>query len=133
MQSIMIVGNLTRDPEYTPAQGDRSQYARFTVAVDNEYGELSSFFDCVVFGRTADNVDKYLSKGRQVVVKGRHEQGDPYTDKSGNKRRSWSLRAERVKFLRDKTSHVTTDVTEERPKDIPDSWEQADEDNPFDK
>ena len=131
MQEIMIVGNLVRDPEYSPAQGDKSQYAKFTVAVDNEFGDLTSYFDCIVFGKTADNVDKYLSKGRQVAVKGRHEQGEVYQDKVGNNRRSWSLRVERVKFLRDKSSLVASDVTEERQRDVPDSWEQADEDNPF--
>ena len=125
MNNITIIGRLTRDPEYTPKSGDKSQYARFTVAVDNEYGDLTSFFDCIVFGVTADNVDKYLSKGRQVGVRGRMEQGDQYTDKNGNKRRSWTLRAERVEFLDSKGESKPAET------ETGDSWEQLDEDAPF--
>lgn len=132
MQSLMIVGRLGRDPEYVAAQGDKSQYAKFTVAVDNEFGDLTSWFDCIVFGKTADNVDKYLSKGRQVAIKGRHEQGEPYEDKNGNKRRSWTLRVERIKFLADKNDLVAKNGTAPASvPDLPDSWEQAEEDNPF--
>ena len=132
MQSLMIVGRLGRDPEYYPAQGEKSQYAKFPVAVDNEFGDLTSWFDCIVFGKTADNVDKYLSKGRQVEIKGRHEQGEPYEDKNGNKRRSWTLRVERIKFLSDKSDLVEKSGTAPASvPDLPDSWEQAEEDNPF--
>ena len=132
MQSLMIVGRLGRDPEYVAAQGEKSQYAKFTVAVDNEFGDLTSWFDCIVFGKTADNVNKYLSKGRQVSIKGRHEQGEPYEDKNGNKRRSWTLRVERIKFLSDKSDLVDKSGTAPASvPDLPDSWEQAEEDNPF--
>lgn len=132
MQIIMIVGRLGRDPEYVAAQGDKSQYARFSVAVDNEYGDLTSWFDCVVFGKTADNVNKYLKKGRQVAIKGRHEQGEMYTDRSGNSRRSWTLRVERIEFLSDKSDLVERNGTAPASvPDIPDTWEQAEEDNPF--
>lgn len=132
MQSLMIVGRLGRDPEYVAAQGEKSQYAKFTVAVDNEFGDLTSWFDCIVFGKTADNVDKYLSKGRQVAIKGRHEQGEPYEDKNGNKRRSWTLRVERIKFLTDKSDLAEKNGTAPASiPDLPDSWEQAEEDNPF--
>lgn len=132
MQSTMIIGRLGRDPEYTPAQGDKSQYAKFVVAVDNEFGDLTSWFDCIVFGKTADNVDKYLSKGRQVAIKGRHEQGEPYQDKNGNNRRSWTLRVERIKFLSDSSSLAAKDgAAPASVPDLPDTWEQAEDDNPF--
>ena len=134
MNSLTIVGRLTRDPEYTPASGNVSQYAKYTVAVDNEFGDLTSFFDCVSFGNQADNVYKFLGKGRQVAVKGRMEQGDKYKDKNGNERRSWGVRVERIEFLGNKTEMVAkTDAFPEpmQPTDLPDSWEQAEEDNPF--
>ena len=130
MQSITIIGRLTRDPEYTASQGEKSQYAKFTVAVDNEYGDLTSFFDCIVFGKNADNVDRYLNKGRQVGVKGRFEQGEPYTDKNGNKRRSWTLKAEKVEFLGSKSDQKQTGS--EPNTEHFDSWEQFEADNPFD-
>lgn len=125
MNNIQIVGRLTRDPEYTPKNGDKSQYCRFAVAVDNRFGDLTTYFDCIVFGVVADNVDRYLSKGRQVAVKGRHEQGDTYTDKNGNKRRSWTLRAEEVEFLGSRTDSAA-------PKDDPaEDFKDVEEDVPF--
>lgn len=124
MNNIQIVGRLTRDPEYTPKNGDKSQYCRFSVAVDNRFGDSTTFFDCIVFGIQADNVDKYLFKGRQVAVRGRHEQGDPYTDKNGNKRRSWTLRADEVEFLGSRNDGA--------PKDsVAETFEEIEEDVPF--
>ena len=132
MNNITIVGRLVRDPEYTEATGDKSQYAKFTVAVDNEFGDLTSYFDAIVFGRAADNAREYLSKGRQVAVRGRFEQGETFTDKNGNKRRSWTLRAERVEYLGKKSDLAARDGNAPASvPDLPDSWEQADEDNPF--
>lgn len=132
MQSLFIIGRLGRDPEYIPAQGDKSQYVKFVVAVDNEFGDLTSWFDCIAFGITADNIDKYLSKGRQVAIKGRHEQGETYTDKNGNNRRSWTLRVERIEFLGSKSDLAAkTGTAPASVPDLPDTWEQADADNPF--
>lgn len=132
MQSLFIVGRLGRDPEYFDAQGEKSQFCKLVVAVDNEFGDLTSWFDCIVFGKTADNVKKYLSKGRQVAIKGRHEQGETYTDKNGNNRRSWTVRVERIKFLSDKTDlAANTGTAPASIPDLPDTWEQAEEDNPF--
>lgn len=132
MNSLTIVGRLGRDPEFHPAQGDKPQFTKITVAVDNEYGDLTSWFDCIAFGTTADNISKFLSKGRQVAVKGRHEQGEPYTDKNGNTRRSWTVRIERIEFLGAKSDLAAKDGNAPASvPDLPDSWEKADEDNPF--
>ena len=135
MNSLTIVGRLTRDPEYTPANGNVSQYTKYTVAVDNEFGDLTSFFDCVSFGNQADNVYKFVRKGRQVAVKGRMEQGDKYKDKNGNDRRSWSVRVERIEFLGTKAETASVNDAFPEPakptNDIPDSWEKAEEDCPF--
>ena len=135
MNSLTIVGRLTRDPEYTRAKGNVSQYTKYTVAVDNEFGDLTSFFDCISFGDQADNVYKYLRKGRQVAVKGRHEQGDKYQDKNGVNRRSWTVRVERIEFLGTKAETASVNDAFPEPvkptSDIPDSWEKAEEDCPF--
>lgn len=124
MNNVVEIGRLTRDPEYTTKSGDKSQYVKFTIAVDNEYGDLTSFFDCIAFGTLADLINKYLSKGRLVAVRGRMEQGEPYTDKNGSKRRSWTLKVEKCKFL-DKADNKS------KSDDLGDSWQQLDEDNPF--
>ena len=96
---------------------------------------MTSFFDCVSFGNQADNVSKFVKKGRQVAIKGRMEQGDKYKDKNGNERRSWSVRVERIEFLGTKSELASKGDSFPQPlpavDDLPDSWEQAEEDNPF--
>ena len=98
MNTLNIIGRLTRDPEYTAQNGDRSQYARFSVAVDNRFGDGATFFDCIVFGKQADVVEKYCHKGKQVGIIGPHEQSE-YTAKDGSKRRSWTVRVRELELL----------------------------------
>lgn len=125
MATILIIGRLTRDPEYTPSQNGKSQRVNFTVASDNEHGDNASFFDCVAFGKQADVIDKWTHKGKLVAVKGSMEQGEAYTDKNGNKRKSWSIWVERCKFLDIKSDNKKTECRSE------DNWEKQEEDIPF--
>ena len=118
MATIIIIGRLTRDPDYTPSQNGKSQRVNFTVAEDNEHGDGASFYDCVAFGKQADVIDKWTHKGKLVAVKGSMEQGDTYTDKNGNKRRSWSVWTERCKFL-DSANKKSGDSWEEQERDVP--------------
>ena len=134
MNNITIIGRLTRDPVYTPEKDGKRQRANFTVAVDNRLGDNASFFDCVAFGKTADVVDKWTHKGKQVGVSGRHEQGDPYLDKNGNKRRSWSVFVENIELLGPKSdgSAATAPAqTEPEPAIAPTPETLDDEDIPF--
>lgn len=134
MNNITIVGRLTRDPEYTEAKGEKVQRAKFTVAVDNDYGDGASFFDCIVFGKIADTIDKYLCKGRLVSVKGRIEQGETWTDKNGSQRRSWTLYPSfdrGVEFLGGAADSKAKVKPSEAPANMPDSFEEAESDIPF--
>ena len=129
MSKIIVIGHTVRDPEYTPANGDKKQYAKFTVAEDNEFGDLSSYFDCIVFGTYADSIYKNAYKGRFVAVFGRFEQGETYTDKNGNKRRSWTLFPDKVRYLDSRKDGAERSVpaqTEPQPQ-----FEEVEEDIPF--
>lgn len=96
---IIIVGYLGRDPEmrYTP-QG--TAVCNFSVATSEKKGdqELTTWFRVQVWGKQAENVNQYLSKGSQVYVEGRLRQ-DEYTDKEGNKRTTLEVNASDVRFL----------------------------------
>ncbi len=135
MATIHIVGRLTDDPKYTEAKNGKSQRVNFAVAEDNEHGDGTSFYDCVAFGKRADVIDKWTFKGKLVYVEGSMEQGDTYTDKNGSKRRSWSVWVNRCKFLDSNKKPSDKDVAriEAEAKSIlmPDSFEDADIDNPF--
>ncbi len=74
---VLLMGNLTRDPQlsYTPNQ---TAVVDFGLAVnrkwksrDGEDRDETCFIDCRAFGRTAGNINKYMSKGRLLFVEGR--------------------------------------------------------------
>lgn len=101
MNKVILIGRLARNPElkYT---GSGVAVCEFTVAVDRPYksanGPDVDFFDCVVWRQTAENVAKFLTKGRQVAVEG-EVHIDSYTNKNGEKRRKTVVNAVRVEFL----------------------------------
>ena len=89
MNKVIMMGRLTRDPEVRYSQGaSQTAIARFSLAVDRRWkreGEPDAdFFNCTVFGRQADFVEKYLRQGTKVVITGR-VQNDNYTNKEGQK------------------------------------------------
>lgn len=104
LNRCMLIGNLTRDPElkYTP-QG--TAVCKFGLAVgrkfkgqDGQMQEQTTFFNIVVWGKSAENVSKYLAKGRPVFIEGRIDIRD-YEDKEGNKRKATEIVADQVQFL----------------------------------
>ena len=102
---VILMGNLARDPEmrYT---ADRRACAKFAVAVNNTWKDKSGekresvdFINIVVFGPMAENCEKYLAKGRPVLVEGRlHTSSYEAKDGTG-KRYSTDVIASGVTFL----------------------------------
>ena len=101
---VIVVGNLGRDPEmkFTP-QG--TAVCTFSVATNerrkNNAGEqqdVTTWFRVTVWGRQAETVSKYLSKGRSVYVEGRL-QVDEWTDKQGKTRFTLEVNATDVQFI----------------------------------
>jgi single-strand DNA-binding protein len=113
-QTIIIVGNLGRDPEmrYLPSgQGVTS----FSVATSNSYNnnqgekvEETIWFRVSVFGKMAEICNQYLKKGRRVLVEGRlqaDKNGGPriWTRQDGTPAASFEITASTVKFLSSKS------------------------------
>ena len=107
MNSVVLIGNLTRDPELRYSTGaSQTAICRFTVAVNDrrrnpqtqEWEDNASFIPIVVFGKTAENCEKYLAKGRKVAVNGRIQTGS-YVNKDGNKVYTTEVIASNVEFL----------------------------------
>src|SRR6476661_8357358 len=102
---VILVGNLTRDPElrYTPKG---MAIAKIGLAVNrvwtNEAGEKKeevTFVDIDIFGRTAENVSQYMRKGSPILIEGRLRL-DQWDDKqTGQKRSKLGVVAETVQFL----------------------------------
>ena len=101
---VFLMGNLTRDPQlsYTPNQ---TAVVDFGLAVnrrwtgrDGENREETCFVDCRAFGRLAENINKYLSKGRPLFVEGRLT-FDSWTAQDGSKRSKHRVTVENFQFL----------------------------------
>ncbi|MCA1592872.1 MAG: single-stranded DNA-binding protein [Acidobacteria bacterium] len=101
---IIIVGNLGRDPElrYTP-QG--TAVSTFTMATNErrkdksgEQIDITTWFRVNVWGRQAETVSKYLTKGRSVYVEGRLHV-EEWTDKEGKPRHTLEVNASDVHFI----------------------------------
>ena len=110
MNKVIMMGRLTRDPEVRYSQGaSQTAIARFSLAVDRRWkreGEPDAdFFNCTVFGRQADFVEKYLRQGTKVVVTGRI-QNDNYTNKDGQKVYSVQIIVEEIEFAESKNAAV---------------------------
>ena len=99
MNKVILMGRLTRDVE---TFGQKTKVARFTLAVDRNYGEdETDFFNCVSFGKQAEFVEKYLKKGIKILLSGRL-QNNSYEDKQGNKVTSTQIITEEVEFCESK-------------------------------
>src|SRR5580765_2448832 len=90
---VILVGNLTRDPQlkYLPSQ---MAVVEFGLAVNHKYRtkngedrEEVMFIDCSAFGRGAEVINQYCTKGRPLLVEGRLKL-DSWEDKQGGGKRS---------------------------------------------
>ena len=102
MNSVSLIGRLTRDPEVRYGASSGSAVARFSIAIDrgrdrdgNDRG--ADYPNIVCFGRTAELVEKYLGKGRLVGIQGRIQTGS--YEKDGKKVYTTEVLADRVEFL----------------------------------
>ncbi len=111
LNKVMLMGNLTADPEMRyasggPREGGGGGVCRLRLAVNrkwrNQAGEQQEetlFVDVVVFGRQAENCTEYLRKGRPVFVEG-HLKLDEWQDRETGKNRSkLEVVADNVQFL----------------------------------
>ena len=107
LNHIVIMGRLGKEPELRRTQSGVA-VATFNVAVDRDFKDKATgqratdWITCVAWRSTAEFVEKYFSKGSQVLVAGRLQMRD-WTDKDGNKRISAEVQAENVYFAGAKT------------------------------
>jgi len=101
---IVLMGNLTRDPQlsYTPNQTAVVDFGLATnrrwTAADGAQRQETCFVDCRAFGRQAENINKYLTKGRLILIEGRLT-FDSWTAQDGTKRSKHRVTVENFQFL----------------------------------
>lgn len=127
MNKIILIGNLTRDPESSSTQSGVN-FTRFTIAVNrpftNAAGErLADYFDVIAWRQLADRCAKYLYKSSKVGING-SVQRRQYEDRDGIKRTSFDIVADEVEFLTPKPASSRTEdepdiVSDLQPVDHP--------------
>ena len=106
MNKVILIGRLTKDPELRFAAGSGTAVSRFTVAVNrrkkkDEEKQEADFINCVAFGKTAETISQYFTKGRQIAVTGNIRTGS-YDTKDGTKRYTTDIAVESFEFIGNK-------------------------------
>lgn len=87
MNTVILMGRLTRDPEIRATQSG-AKVARYTLAIDRPHKadaeKVTDFINCVAWERAADFAERYLTQGQRVLVSGRIQTGS-YTNREGVK------------------------------------------------
>ncbi len=109
VNKAILVGNLGRDPELRKTPNGQS-VVNFTLATSETWTDKSGdrverteWHRIVVWGRTAEMCNQYLSKGRTVYIEGRIQTRE-WEDKDGNKRYTTEINANIVNFIGPRSS-----------------------------
>ena len=115
MNKVILIGNLTRDPELATTNSGVS-VCRFSIAVqrrfqNNEGEREADFFNIVVWRAQAENCHKFLKKGSKCAVSGRL-QNSSYEAQDGTKRYTTEIVADEVEFLGTKPGDGSVTVSD---------------------
>lgn len=129
---IILMGNLTRDPELSYTAGNKA-YCKFGLATNRKWKttegvqkEEVCFVDCVMFGKSAEVFNEHMTKGRAVLVEGRLTLNTWKSD-DGQKRSKHEVFVENFTFVGAKDDgSPATQAAEAVPSRAP-----ADDDIPF--
>lgn len=107
MNKVILTGRFTRDPEvrYT---NDGTSIARFSVAVNRRFvkegsDQKADFLNCIAFGKSAEFIEKYFSKGMKADLSGRIQTGS-YINRDGQKVYTTDIVVEEIEFGESKGS-----------------------------
>lgn len=124
MNIVILHGRLTADPEMRTANSG-TEIAGFTVAVDGmkdkDGNKQTDFIRCTAFGKTAQMLSRYWTKGKEIALEGALRQND--YEKDGVKHHSYQVIANRVHFCGGKNDSAQTGTEQTAPAQT-DSIEQ---------
>ena len=115
MNKVIIICRFTRDPEIKYSTGENATAtARFSLAVNrrfkNKEGNYDAdFINCVAFGKTAEFIEKYFTKGMAIGITGRIQTGS-YTNKEGQKVYTTDVVVEESEFVESKNKGTSDNV-----------------------
>lgn len=124
MNSVILFGRMTKDPEvrYT---NNQTAIVRFTLAVNRmKKDDPADFISCIAFGKTAELIGNYMSKGSQMGVQGRIQTGS--YEKDGQKVFTTDVVVDRIEFTGSGKSERAA-----APEPVAEGFEAMDSDIPF--
>lgn len=132
MNSVSIVGRLTREPDVRYTGGENPMaIARFTVAVDRrikkENEATADFISCVAFGKTAEFIERYFFKGNRIGINGRIQTGS-YQNNDGKTVYTTDVYVENCEFVESKNQSSSQTTKSDSFMNVPD---QIDDELPF--
>ena len=102
LNNYSVIGRMTRDLDERAFAYTSNGKARLniSIAVNDGYGDnqYTSYFDVVIWGKTAENIKPYLGKGKQICINGRLRQ-DRWDGNDGAKHSRVVIVAETVQLL----------------------------------
>lgn len=96
MNITVLTGRITRDLELKQT-GNGKSWCSFTLAVDRMKNDEADFISCTAWGKTAENMCKYLKQGAKIMLTGRIQTGS--YEKEGRKIYTTDVVASAVEFL----------------------------------
>lgn len=108
LNTVVLIGRVTRDPEFKRV-GEGSSLVNFSIANNRTYmanqvkKDEVHFFDCVAWGKLAEIIKEYATKGKQILVEGRLVQ-DTWDTPDGKKASRVKIRVENMQLLGSKSN-----------------------------
>lgn len=140
MNSVNLIGRMTKDPEVRYGQQSQTAVARFSIAIDRgkkDGKDLGADFPSILcFGKTAENCEKYCYKGQLIAVQGRLQTGS--YEKDGRKVYTTEVLADRIEYLEwgekedvDRARPADALYSKPSASDIPAGFSRLEDDIPF--
>lgn len=132
MNSVILIGRVAQDIEVRYTAGQMA-VATFTVAVDRpvkDKEKQADFPRVTVFGKLAENCERYTRKGLRIGIQGRLQTGS-YKNKDGHTVYTTDVIAERIEFLEWPEKDEPTQQLDRNQQNLPQGFAAIDEDIPF--
>lgn len=117
MNKVILLGRMTRDPEFRAGAEEKNNVTRFSIAVDRRSKDAGAdFVNCVSFGKTAEVISKFFQKGSKILICGRIVTGN-YINKDGVKVNTFDVNVEEFEFVDKKDSSTPVASSDAFPEE----------------
>lgn len=129
MNKVFLIGRLTKDVTCKYGADTQTAYAKFSIALDRgkdkNGNDLGAYFpNCVAYGKTAENLERFTKKGRLIAIEGEIVTGK-YENKKGEAVFTTDISCKRIEFLE------WGDKTEKPKEETQMNFATIDDDIPF--